>query len=205
MRTSRHDRRRFLASCGLIAFAFLAPLGGGAAGAQYGGLSGLFVITSPTDPGVADFNGLGCAGGEEVVLYMPGIAATPSDPVATTAVPGRILAVTTSVASADPLLDGTFVFDDVVLPTDLPAGIYEVHSRCGGLDLFVFVELSPSGIVVIQPTDPDDPILDDVQNPTGALPFTGRSSSRLASLGAMLAGLGVLFVAAGRRRQRATR
>jgi len=172
------------------------------AGAQYGGISGLFVITSPTDPGVADFNGLGCAGGEEVALYMPGITPTPSDPPAANAVPGRVLAVTTSVVSADALFDGTFVFDDVILPTDLSAGIYEVHSRCGALDLVVFVELSPSGVVVIQPTDPGDPVLDDVRNPTGSLPFTGRSSNRMASYGALLAGLGVVFLAAGRSRQR---
>ena len=46
------------------------------AGAQYGNLAGLFVITSPTNPNQADFTGLGCAGGVEVVLYMPGVETT---------------------------------------------------------------------------------------------------------------------------------
>jgi len=183
----------------VLLFALATPTG--AAGAQYGGISGLFVITSPTNPGLAHFNGLGCAGGQEVVLYMPGIPPTASDPAAGTAVPGRILAVTTSTSSADPLLDGTFVFSDVTLPTDLTAGIYEVHARCGALDLVVLVDISATGVVVIQPADPDDPILDEIQNPTGALPLTGRESSRLASIGAILLGSGVFLVTAGRRRR----
>lgn len=169
------------------------------AGAQYGNLAGLFVITSPTNPNQADFTGLGCAGGVQVVLYMPGVEATSGDPIAATPVPGRVLAVTTSVASADPLLNGTFNFNDVTLPTDIPRGIYEVHARCGGVDLVVLVELGTQGVIVIQPADRNDPILDQIQNPTGALAFSGRESNRTATYGLLLVGAGLLLVVAARR------
>lgn len=197
MRTTRILTRQLI---GILLIAAIAVGGTVApAGAQYGNLAGLFVITSPTNPNQADFTGLGCAGGVEVVLYMPGVEATAGDPVAATAVPGRVLAVTTSVASADPLLNGTFNFDDVTLPTDIPRGIYEVHARCGGVDLVVLVELGAAGVIVIQPADPNDPILDQIQNPTGALAFSGRESNRTATYGLLLLGAGLLLVVATRR------
>ena len=67
-----------VATCALLLSVFPVP-----AGAQYGGVSGLFVVTSPDTPGFADFTGLGCQGGDEVVLYMPGIAPTSTDPTTT--------------------------------------------------------------------------------------------------------------------------
>lgn len=187
---------RSLAFVVIAALALLAPIA--PAGAQYGQLSGLFVITSPDDPNTADFTGLGCAGGSEVVLYMPGIAPTSSDPTAGQSVPGRILAVTTATASADPLLDGTFVFDDVRLPTDLQPGLYEVHARCGPVDLVVLVRLGINGVVVVQPDDADP---DDILNPTGSLPLTGRSAQPMVTAGVLLVGVGALVVLGSRRRQ----
>jgi len=168
------------------------------AAAQYGGISGLFVITSPDEPGQADFNGTGCGGGEEVVLYLPGIAPTPSDPSATTIVTGRILAVTTALSSADPVLDGSFFFNDVVLPTDLEPGFYQFHTRCGDLDLNVVLELTTEGVRIVTPEE----YIDRIRNVPDSIPFTGRESSELLSLAALLVTGGVLLVAAGRRGER---
>ncbi len=163
--------------------------------AQYGGVSGLFVTTSPTNPGFADFTGLGCAGGEEVVLYMPGIVPTSADPAATQSVPGRILAVTTSTASANALEDGTFAFPNIELPTDLDPGTYRVHSRCGDLDLEVFIQIASDGAITLEP-DLDAPIQNEIPE---ALPFTGRNASRLMSFAAGLLALGVSLAAYSRR------
>lgn len=202
--TTRHGASRVLSATAparlgvrVLALAIVfVVLGSTSASAQYGQLSGLFVITSPDDPDVADFTGLGCAGGSEVVLYMPGITPTASDPTAGQSVPGRILAVTTAVSSPDPLLDGTFVFDDVRLPTDLQPGLYEVHARCGPVDLSVLVRLGINGIVVVQPDEADP---DEILNPTDPLPATGRSSLRYVSVGVLLLGLGTLLVGTSRR------
>ena len=131
----------------LAALTFLAP----GASAQYGGISGLFVTTSPDQPGFADFSGLGCSGGSEVVLYFPGLGPTSSDPTASQSVPGRILAVTTAVSSDDPLLNGTFSFPNVRLP-DVEPGVYEIHARCGGIDLRVLIQIDGNGIITSTPT-----------------------------------------------------
>ena len=170
-----------------------------AAGAQYGGVSGLFVTTSSTDPGVADFTGLGCAGGVEVVLYFPGIQATAADPGSTQTVPGRIVAVTTSVVSADPLQNGTFSFLGVTLPTDLEPGVYEVRARCDSVDLRVLVQLTSDGSIIIDP-DIDAPVINsDPGRIPDALPFTGQQSSRLISFAAGLVALGLSLAALSRR------
>ncbi len=166
--------------------------------AQYGGISGLFVTPSPTDDNRADFDGLGCEGGVEVVLYWPGLDPTPSDPTATQSVPGRILAVTTSVSSDDPLLDGTFSFPNVLLP-DVEPGVYEVRARCGDLDLSVLVQIDADGVITTNP-DPDEPVLNPA--PPGELPITGGSPSRLLSIAGALVGGGIILVAASRRRAR---
>lgn len=170
--------------------------------AQYGGVSGLFVTTSPAKPGFADFTGLGCAGGVEVVLYLPGVQPAASDPSATQSVPGRILAVTTSVSSLDALENGTFAFPDVQLPTDLEPGVYEVHSRCGDLDMRVLVQLTSDGVLTIDP-DPNAPIVN--QTPDGipeALPFTGRNANRTLSFAAGLIAVGISLAAVSRRPSR---
>ena len=167
--------------------------------AQYGGISGLFVTTNPDNPDFADFSGLGCAGGVEVVLYFPGLAPTANDPVATQSVPGRIVAVGTTVASDDPLLDGTFTFPNLRLP-DVPAGSYEVHSRCGDLDLTVIIEIDQDGgiTVVRDPASPGQGTPTD-SAPPSTLPITGRNSDRVVALAAGTIGLGFALLAAGRR------
>ena len=155
----------------LAALTFLAP----GASAQYGGISGLFVTTSPDQPGFADFSGLGCSGGSEVVLYFPGLGPTSSDPTASQSVPGRILAVTTAVSSDDPLLNGTFSFPNVRLP-DVEPGVYEIHARCGGIDLRVLIQIDGNGIITLNP-DLSAPIENEtgggISNgvPNGPLPF----------------------------------
>ena len=190
--------RRLLTA--LVAVAVFGTLGVAPAAAQYGGVSGLFVITSPDEPGVADFSGLGCSGGDEVVLYLPGIPPTAADPIATTSVPGRVIAVTTAVSSADPLVDGTFSFRGVRLPTDLEPGFYAFHARCGTLDLLVVLEITAGGDVVVPPQDEIDDVRDQIVNPPSTLPFTGRESSRLVSLAAALVVAGAGFVVVARRR-----
>ncbi len=177
-----------------VVFLTLIVLAGPVA-AQYGGISGLFVITSPDKPGLADFNGTGCDGGDEVVLYLPGIAATPSDPDATTIVEGRILAVTTAFSDAEPVLQGSFLFSDVVLPTDLEPGFYQFHARCGDLDLNVVLELTSDGVRIVTPEE----YIDRIRNVPETIPLTGRESSELLSLAALLVTAGLLFAAAGRR------
>ena len=172
------------------------------AGAQYGGVSGLFVTISPGRAGRADFSGLGCLGGEEVVLYFPGLQATSRDPFATQTVPGRILAVTTATSSPDPLINGTFSFPNVRLPTDVEPGVYEVHSRCGSLDLRVLIQIDSQGVITINP-DPDAPISNETDadgDAPEALPFTGRNASRVVSLGGGLIAAGFSFLALSRRR-----
>ena len=171
------------------------------AAAQYGGVSGLFVTSSPTQPGIADFSGLGCQGGEEVVLYFPGLQATNTDPAANQTVPGRILAVTTAVSSPDALINGTFSFPGVVLPTDVEPGVYEVHARCGTLDLRVLIQINGDGQITID-TDPNAPIVNETSDPgtPSVLPFTGRNSSRFVSLSAGLIAAGIAFTALSRRR-----
>lgn len=188
----------------LLAFALIAS----PSGAQYGGISGLFVTTSPERPGFADFSGLGCDGGHEVVLYFPGLQPTNQDPTASQSVPGRILAVTTSIQSADPQLNGTFSFPNVRLPTDVEPGVYEVHARCGNLDLRVLIQINTDGEITISP-DPTAPINNESPTsnggPPGVLPFTGRSSSRLVSLGAGLVAAGIIVVATSRRHLQSAR
>lgn len=184
----------------LVVVALFSTLAAAPAAAQYGGVSGLFVITSPDEPGVADFSGLGCSGGDEVVLYLPGIPPTASDPAAATSVPGRVIAVTTAVSSADPLVDGTFSFRGVRLPTDLEPGFYAFHARCGTLDLLVVLEITAGGDVVVTPQDEIDDVRDQIVNPPSTLPFTGRESSRLVSLAAALVVAGAGFVVVARRR-----
>ncbi len=170
--------------------------------AQYGGISGLFVTTSPDRPGFADFTGLGCAGGQEVILYWPGLQPLASDPAASQSVPGRILATTTTISSADPLLNGTFSFPNVRLP-DVEPGVYEVHARCGPLDLRVLIQIDDSGLILLSP-DPAAPIVNETPRtgaPSGVLPFTGRDSNRVASLAIGFVAMGLLLVAASRRHQ----
>jgi hypothetical protein len=169
--------------------------------AQYGGVSGLFVITTPTEPGVADFNGIGCAGGVEVVLYLPGIPPTAVDPVVDTPVSGRVIAVTRSVSSADPLRNGTFSFAGVRLPVDLEPGFYQFHARCGDLDLSVVIELTAGGVVTVTPEGEIDAIRDQIVNPPTTLPFTGRESSPLIAFAAALVAAGTAFIAVGKRRR----
>lgn len=202
----RRTFRRFVGAMLATLFAlsaFAAPVG-----AQYGGITGLFVTTSPDTPGFADFSGLGCAGGHEVVLYFPGLQPTANDPVATQSVPGRILAVTTSEVSADPLLNGTFSFPNVRLPDDVEPGIYEVHSRCGDLDLTVLIQISSDGTITISP-DPLSPATNETPGGNngnspipGALPFTGSNSNRFVSLASGLIAGGIAFLALSRRSNR---
>lgn len=184
----------------LLSILLMAP----PVGAQYGGISGLFVTTSPDRPGFADFSGLGCPGGHEVVLYFPGLAPTNADPVAEQSVPGRILAVTTSTSSLEAQINGTFVFPNVRLPTDVEPGVYQIHARCGSVDLRVLIQISSNGQITIDP-DPTVPITNQTSSdgvPGGfpeALPFTGRSSSRVASMAAGLIAAGVAVLAVSRR------
>lgn len=171
------------------------------AGAQYGGVSGLFVTTSPDTPGMADFTGLGCEGGVEVVLYLPGSQPTSSDPSSGQTVPGRVLEVTTSVDRPGSLENGTFAFPDVELPTDLEAGTYRVLSRCGDLDLEVLIHISSDGSVTFEPNS-NAPVLNEIPE---ALPFTGRNSSRMVSFAAGLVAMGVSLAAFARRPAVSTR
>ncbi len=207
--------RRFLGAALLGLVALTTGIPGAAISpvdAQYGGISALFVSTSPDRPGFADFSGIGCNGGEEVVLYWPGLAPTSQDPAASQSVPGRILAVTQSVASDDPLLNGTFTFPNVRLP-DVPPGVYEVHTRCGDLDMRVLIQVSDDGVVTIDP-DPNVPIINetppnDPNNPgatpgtTGQLPLTGSEPNRIVSLGAGFIAAGIVVMALSRRHRRA--
>lgn len=177
------------------------------AGAQYGGISALFVSTSPDRPGFADFSGIGCDGDHEVVLYWPGLQPTAQDPAATQSVPGRILAVTRSVLSDDPLLNGTFTFPNVRLPTDVEPGVYEVHARCGDLDLRVLIQISDDGVITIDP-DPLQPVNNETPTNTtsssgidGPLPFTGRDSNRIVSMGAGLVAAGFAILSISRRQR----
>lgn len=170
------------------------------ASAQYGGISGLFVTTSPDRPGFADFSGLGCQGGVEVVLYWPGLGPTSSDPAANQQVPGRILAVGTTASSSDPLENGTFSFRNIRLP-DVEPGVYEVHARCGGLDLRVLIQIEEDGTVSINP-DPSLPVTNTTGGTPGidgALPLTGRNADRTVSLGVGFVAMGLALVAASRR------
>lgn len=166
------------------------------AAAQYGGITGLFLLTSPDDPGRVDFQGLGCAPDEEVVLYLPGLTPAPSDPVAATTVPGRVLAVTTALGGSDPLESGTFVFEDVRLPTGLAAGVYEFHSRCGVLDVSLVAEIGSGGdLRIVSPDGYVDPIAAIPE----AIPFTGRESSNLIAFAAALVAAGIAFLGVNRR------
>lgn len=191
--------RAVLAIIAVVLVASAAP-----ASAQYGGVSGLFVTLSPTSPDVADFTGLGCSGGDEVVLYLPTVTPTSADPASVQSVPGRVLAVTTARTSQNDLEDGTFSFPGVILPTDLEPGVYAVHARCGDLDLRVLIEIAADGTISVEP-EPDadsetDPAAD---NPIPeALPFTGRNASRLVSLAAAFVAVGVSLGAYGRRSSR---
>jgi len=182
----------------------LLCLGAGAPalGAQYGGISGLFVTTSPERPGFADFSGLGCPGGHEVVLYLPGIAPTNQDPSAVQTVPGRILAVTTSVSSPEAQVNGTFTFPNVRLPTDIEPGVYQVHARCGSVDLRVLIQINTSGIITTDP-DPTAPIINETPSDgtPGALPFTGRDSNRMVSMAAGFVAAGVAILAVSQRQR----
>lgn len=172
----------------------------GPASAQYGGVSGLFVTISPTSPNVADFTGLGCQGGDEVVLYLPTVTPTSGDPASVQSVPGRVLDVTTARTSANDLEDGTFAFPGVILPTDLEPGTYAVHARCGDVDLRVLIEIAASGAISVEPDTDSDPASES-QIPE-ALPFTGRNASRLVSLAAAFVAVGVSLGAYGRRSSR---
>ena len=123
----------------------------------------------------------------------PGLDATDQDPAATQTVPGRILAVTTSASSQDPLRDGNFAFVDIVLPTELTAGTYAVHARCGDTDLMVSIQIDADGmIMVLEPPTPS--------NGTGDLAMTGTETSPVVSMGIGLIGCGVFLVAISRRR-----
>ena len=186
----------------LLLFGLISP-----AGAQYGGVSGFFVTTSPNNPGFADFTGLGCAGGQEVILYIPGIPPTSSDPAGSQSVPGRIIAVGTTVSSADALLNGTFSFPNVALPDDVEPGVYEVHARCGGLDMRVLIQIDSDGTIRLDP-DPDAPIINETPGSgpgngngsiPGSLPSTGGNPSRLGSIALGLMAAGLMLLAAARR------
>jgi hypothetical protein len=174
----------------------------GSASAQYGGVSGLFVTTSPESPGFADFSGLGCEGGQEVILYFPGLQQRSFDPAGSQTVPGRVLAVTTAVSSPDALLNGTFSFPNIRLPTDVDAGVYEVRSRCGSLDLRVLIQIDANGLITTDP-DSEAPISNSSPDdgPNGALPFTGRNANRVVSMGAGLIAAGLAFSALARRQR----
>lgn len=165
--------------------------------AQYGGISGLFVVTSPDRPGFADFNGIGCQGGEVVTLYLPPVPASAGG-----AGVEIILGTTTAISNADPLFDGSFLFRDIALPTNLISGFYEVHARCGNLDLVVLVELTDDGQIVITPPGSNDEIINETP---GAIAFTGRESSRLLAYAAALIGAGSLLLGTGRLSDRSKR
>ena len=183
---------------------FLTLLSASPVAAQYGGITGLLVTTDPNNPGHGDFSGLGCPPGTEVVLYFPGLVPTADDPAATQTVPGRILAVTTSISSPDGLLDGTFTFPNVAFPEDLEPGVYRIHSRCGALDLSVIVELHTDGsitVVVPSPGGPGTSGNPGTGDPSSFLPFTGRESSRIVALSAGFIAAGLASLSISRRRQ----
>ena len=171
--------------------------------AQYGGVTGLFVSVSSDAPKQADFSGLGCPGGSEVVLYFPDTAPTTSDPVANQTVPGRIVGVTTSVIDTNSLLNGSFTFPGVQFPRDLASGVYEVSSRCGALDLSVTVRIDTDcSITVVPVPDGSGSGLTFVPGNTGTfLPFTGREASRFVSLGAGLLAAGIAATSWSRRQR----
>ena len=168
----------------------------GPVGAQYGGITGLFVTITPDDPDGGSFTGLGCPSGHEVVLYIEGVPPTANDPVATQDVPGRIIAVTTATTSSNGLLDGTFSFQNIQIPDDLPPGRYVIHSRCGSVDVSVIIEISTDrSITVITTTgDPGNPA-----GPGSPLAFSGRESSRVVSLAAGIVAAGIGLISLSRR------
>ena len=174
------------------------------ASAQYGGITGLFVSSSIDTPKQADFSGLGCASGSEVVLYFPGLQPTSGDPVASQSVPGRIVGVTTALTDANSLIDGSFSFPGVRFPANLDPGSYQVNSRCGSLDLSVTVRLTVNCEItpISPPVGSVPPGLTFVPDGNGGgvfLPFTGRESSRIFSLAAGLLAAGVAALSLSRR------
>ncbi len=212
-RTRPKLRSAVQAVVGCVAPFLLVLLAAAPAAGQYGGVSGFFVTTSPATPGFADFSGLGCGGGQEVVLYIPGLTPTASDPAASQSVPGRIIAVGTTVSSADALLNGTFTFTNIPLPDDVEPGVYEVHARCGSLDMRVLIQIDSDGVISLDP-DPDAPIINetpggdgagtgaDGAGPGGALPITGRDPSRVVALATGLLAAGLMLMAASNRSRR---
>lgn len=186
-----------LAAC-LFIFATATP-----AIAQYGGISGLFVASDGNTSKQADFSGLGCESGAEVVLYLPDIDPSPTDPVANQSVPGRIIAVTTALTDANSLINGSFTFQDAQLPSTLDADIYQINSRCGLVDLSVLVRVTEDCeiIPIATQTNPDRP--DSLAFASdgfgGFLPFTGSSPSRFLSLVAGLIAAGFAAISFGRR------
>ena len=166
----------------------LAP----AVAAQYEGVAGLFVSQEPDDPHNISIEGSGCEANSQVVLYLPGIAATNDDPDAAISVPGRVIAVTTALSSDDPTVDGTFSVGNIELPADLLPNQYAIHARCGDQDLAsLFVIPTPAAGSTTTSTVPT--------NGQAQLPLTGASSQRGAALAAALMGLGAFFVVAARK------
>ena len=165
------------------------------AAAQYGGVSGIFVSQNPNNPHNISIEGVGCAGGSEVVIYLPALAATDDDPDALTPVPGRIIAVTAAITSEDPTIDGTFSFDNLDLPAELAPGEYAIHARCGDQDiesLFVIpVQVAQTTTTTTALATPNAGV--------GQLPITGASSQRGAAFAAALMGLGAFFVVFARK------
>lgn len=206
MKTVRGMSRTPSVFTAVLVALFLSVLTAVPVAAQYGGITGLLVTTDPNNPGLGDFSGLGCPAGTEVVLYFPGLVPTASDPATTQSVPGRVIAVTTSISSPNGLLDGTFNFPDITLPDDLEPGLYEIHSRCGDLDLSVIVELHTDGSITVEVPAPGGPGSSGDpngtgDNPPGTLPFTGRESSRIIALSAGFIAAGIASLSLSRRRQ----
>ena len=83
-------------------------------------------------------------------------------------------------------------------------GVYEVHARCGGLDLRVLIQIDDNGLILLSP-DPAAPIENQTTTrngaPPGVLPFTGRDSDRVVSLAIGVVAMGALLVAVSRRQQ----
>lgn len=173
------------------------------ASAQYGGITGLFVSSSVDTPKEADFSGLGCPGGSEVVLYFPGLQPTTSDPIASQSVPGRIVGVTTALTDSNALINGSFNFPNISFPANLEVGTYQVNSRCGSLDLSVVVrltvdcEITPVFVPNITTGTLTPGLIPDGNG--GFLPFTGRESSRFLSLGAGFLAAGIAAFSLSRR------
>ncbi len=172
--------------------------------AQYGGISGLFVAISPATPNQGSFSGLGCVGGEEVVLYFPALSPTANDPAASQTVPGRIVAVTTARSDSNGLLDGSFTFPNVQFPSELEPGTYEVRARCGDVDLGVLIRLRADGSIEIEPSI-DGGSIDRSSGVPGALPFTGRSASTLLSVSAALVAAGIALLSLNRTQRQPTK